>query len=94
MKEYRVPSLTCLRCRTICNGAMGTAEDMGGPENGSVSICLYCGALAFYECVPKSLGGGIRFREPTAVERIELLADPEIVRVLLTVREVHEKLQF
>ena len=76
MKTSR-PSLdlTCLDCGNGNDATTGTGQGEI-PGDGDVSMCVYCGALAFFDFQAGKL------REPTQAEMIELHMDPNIRRAM------------
>jgi len=68
----------CLRCGAELSAFTGVTEDAIIPDNGSVSLCLYCGALAMFVV----RDGIISLREPTDEERAELMQDQLIIDAL------------
>lgn len=78
-KDYTFQT-TCPGCGTKNDGHMKTDGDDGGPEDGSISVCLYCHTLAIYQ------GDGLRL--PSAEELRDLQDAPEIQETLAKVRQV------
>ena len=61
-----------IRCFT-CNSQIPETSDLFGdhvPEEGDISLCLYCGAVAIFA------GSGLR--EASDAELTEILADPGV----------------
>lgn len=64
----------CLDCAALLDDETVLTGPV--PSDGDVSICLYCGCIAFYAANTE------RLRRPTAAEETQLAGDP---RVLLAV---------
>lgn len=67
----------CPGCKRTLNGAF-TMQD-GGPAEGDVSVCLYCGILLVYNADQSC-------REPTRKERKQIEADSWTMAQLAQVR--------
>lgn len=73
----------CLACGTLIDAHR--AADLSGncPKTGDVSVCLYCVNIAIFT--------NTGLRELTADERESVLADEELNRAVIAVREMHEQ---
>jgi hypothetical protein len=67
---------TCLRCGHEFDRCGGVGSDPGpAPVEGSISLCIRCGDVAFFVGLP------LRLRPPTADERASMDRDPELRRI-------------
>lgn len=80
MTATRHAAIACYQCGYRFDAATGLRGG-GSPDEGSVSICIACGALGMYV---RALGA-LTVRAVTAAERDELIADP-LIRQALAVR--------
>lgn len=67
--------LTCIDCGNRNDATTGTGQGEI-PGDGDVCMCIYCGALAFFD-FPAS-----KLREPTQAELVELHMDQNIRRAM------------
>lgn len=65
----------CAVCGADLNDAT-CLSSTAAPAAGDVSVCLYCGNVAVFT------GDGVALRQATAAELGELLAEPEVRRVV------------
>lgn len=75
--EFASP-INCTGCGYRFDASTGLPGTEGGPDEGSVSICLACGALGFYTFVD----GKLTVRPVTPAEHDELILDEDIRRAL------------
>ena len=67
-----------------CGAVVDMASNVGGtdrPAEGDATICLYCREVSVFD-------KNLLLRRPSEDERSELLANPDIQRVLRVVEEV------
>ena len=86
--SVRMPQQKCLWCDRPLDAATDIEQEGNVPEEGDLSICLYCGNLAIYTAGE----AGLVLRHPTVPERAEALADPQ-VRSALVHRALQERLR-
>lgn len=72
--DHEVPTTACLNCGKLLDAAMN-ANTNERPDPGSLSICLYCGAVTIF-------GDDLRLRPLTQGEFDELQAQPETLKFL------------
>lgn len=73
----------CPYCLIRSDEALQVNEGDSSPAPGDVMLCFYCGSVGiFTEDSP---------RKPTYAELSEFLANPDVVRGLMAIREIHEK---
>ena len=77
-KNHDTAPMACPACWYPVDAATGITSDEA-PEDGSVSICLACGAISVY------CNGASALRPPTVEERGELMGDPDIQKAVLGV---------
>jgi hypothetical protein len=79
--QPRIPR-RCLKCNALVDGHTAVDLSAACPEPGDVSVCLYCCNIAFFT--------ETGLRDPDAAEREKLLADDQLTKAVLAVREMHE----
>lgn len=79
--QPRVPR-HCLECGALIDGHTAVDLSEACPESGDVSVCLYCCNIAFFT--------DTGLRAPSTAEREKLLADDDLTKAVLVVREMHE----
>jgi hypothetical protein len=72
--SHRAPKSSCLCCGEVLDAATGI-HSFDSPSPGSLSVCLYCGAVTLY-------GDDLRLRPLTAAEVEELKADAETMATI------------
>lgn len=55
------------------------------PEDGDVSVCLYCAAVGVFRTTPF----GVTIEHPTEEERAKLAQDDDLQRMVAALRRVH-----
>jgi hypothetical protein len=75
MTTPTVIDLKCVHCGRVNELHTGAGHD-DPPGDGDLSVCIECGAMAFFDFQAKCL------RAPSEDEMRELLADPIVRRVL------------
>jgi hypothetical protein len=70
--------LACAACGYSHEAATHMGPGQAQPVDGSISICIECGHLAFFQSTPEGLG----LREATPEERELLLADPGVINIV------------
>jgi hypothetical protein len=70
MTSYRHNALHCRVCGTRLDAATGVNTN-GYPDDGSFTVCFYCGELSCYVVGPF----GVAMREPTMDEMAEFHRD-------------------
>jgi hypothetical protein len=83
-ESVRVPGPRCLDCGAVLTGAAQLGGE-GGPSDGDVSVCSYCGAVALYLDDGE---GGFLLRRPSPAEWRELATDSDVTRVREAVAEL------
>ncbi len=73
----------CLDCGALLDDQTGLTSVV--PKDGDVSVCLYCGSVAFYAANLH------RLRRPTPSEEIELANDQRLLRILAGAAEVRRR---
>lgn len=77
-------SMICLACDREIPEYTAVDGDNTPPEEGDLSICWYCGALAFY-----TLTNGVRgIRQPTGEESRRLVLDGYVQQMLQKRKEL------
>lgn len=72
MKDHQTTALKCWHCATELDGHMNAdPKDNDAPQDGSASLCMYCGAWAVFVVTEDS----ITLREPTSEEWYEFTTD-------------------
>jgi hypothetical protein len=74
-----MPDLSCERCGADLDDATAADGSDDTPGPGDVSACLYCGNLTVFT------GVGLARRQPSADELTELIAEPDVARVLAAI---------
>jgi hypothetical protein len=75
----------CPGCHVNNDGATSVELDGAVPADGDATVCVYCGTLAIFTRGAKHL------RRPTAAERTELLADPDVRTAMRAVRDFNRQ---
>ena len=81
MADHRMKPDRCPHCGALVDAA-GSApgdKDEGGPEQGSISICLYCARPSIFD-------SDLRLHRPTPAQIDEILADPDVRRAIKAVK--------
>jgi hypothetical protein len=86
-ESVRVPGPRCLDCGAVLTGAAQLGAE-GGPGDGDVSVCVYCGTVALYVDDGE---GGFLLRRPTSEEWRALATDPDVTQVREAVAELIRK---
>jgi hypothetical protein len=73
----RLPPSACPGCGRVHDAATGTVNR--APRDGSISVCIACGAVAIFEAG--------RLRAPTPAEAAEVANDPRVLMMQRGVRE-------
>lgn len=75
-----LPGVKCLSCgyQFDASTAAGQDDRAAVPKNGSVSLCIQCGAVAIFT---RTVFGAYGLRLPTLAETADIDADPEIRRI-------------
>lgn len=76
--------MNCRSCEIELDGHADTEGTDASPEEGDLSMCIYCGALGFYTVT----GGVLGIREPSAEEHRSLIRDPYVRSILMKRREL------
>jgi len=76
--------MKCLSCDTELDGHAETGGSDLTPEEGDLSMCIYCGALAYYTMTDGVLG----LRHPTGEEHRELIRNSEVQQMLRKRKEL------
>lgn len=71
----------CLACDYLIDSATSVITSDELPEEGDISICLRCGALAIFN-------SDLSIRQPTEEERNSLQDDPEVVQAQSAIKEL------
>lgn len=83
IKEVDSITVTCLRCGAVNDGFSPANTEEVMPTAGSVSICIYCAAVSFFEV---NADGDLYLRWPTDQEQHELDQDQDLARLLTIVK--------
>jgi hypothetical protein len=76
-ESTRTPVTICWHCDRPLDAASGFGETEGQePHPGSISLCLYCGAVAVFE-------DDLRMRPPWRMELDELEKDKDFMRTYM-----------
>lgn len=75
--------ITCPSCGKVNDAQSSPDDEEAVPEDGNLSMCLYCGDLSIFVTTDGVMG----LRAPTLAEYEELMEDPEIRR-MLAIRKV------
>lgn len=70
MTADRLPVAICWHCDRVLDAATPIDDGDPQPEPGAISLCLYCGAVAYF-------GDDLALRPPTEAELEQLGANPE-----------------
>jgi hypothetical protein len=73
--------LTCLHCGKPNDASTSTGQGEL-PGDGDISLCIDCGAIAFFDFQAGNL------RAPNEVEMVALLKDPNVQRALLALKRL------
>lgn len=65
MIETQHAETVCQKCDHKLNTSAGLTAGLANPEEGDISICLYCGEISIYR-------SDLTLRKPTEQERDEL----------------------
>lgn len=76
--------MKCLACDADISDFTDTSGEGSFPQEGDLSMCMYCGALAFYTVADGVLG----IRRPTGEESRTLILNGEVQQMQQKRREL------
>lgn len=79
MADHRMKPDRCPHCGAYVDAAGEADGTEGGPEQGSISICLYCAR-------PSVFDNDLRLRKMTPAQMDEVLSDPDVRRAIRAVK--------
>lgn len=85
MKTTVLPPDHCPSCNYAVDRATVPGEGNTGPKLGDVTLCIRCGCWAAF-------GPGLRLRQLTDNERIDIAKNPEVQRVERAWRAVNPEI--
>lgn len=83
-ERHPMPPALCPHCSRELTGASAFEGGEGPPQEGDVSICVYCAGVSLW-----AKGGGLRKPHPREAE--QLSRDPQLARMRQAIRFVHER---
>lgn len=78
---------TCPECKSPNDGHSSVTNDDTQPEDGDLSICLYCGTPSLYVVT----NGKTTVRGLTAKETAEIMDLPEVKKAYAAIRHAHQR---
>jgi len=72
--KTRMPVSYCTNCKKLLDGATAATKPTALPEEGCISICIYCGHVMVF-------GKGLILRNPTEAEMIEIAGNSDLVKI-------------
>lgn len=72
MESYRLPETWCPHCGTKLNAA-SSGEPGGPPDDGSLTVCMYCGVFLVFEGTDLRPLSVKEFRELSYEEQVSLV---------------------
>lgn len=82
METTRTEGMACLKCG-VMNDSHSTRQH-GAPKPGDISICLYCGNIAFYE-------ENCKMRAPTLEEMQQLMDSKEWEEISVVQKAINKR---